>query len=84
MPIGLVGRKCGMTRVFTEDGASIPVTVVEVEPNRITRIKTVDSDGYRALQVTTGTRRAHRLSKAEAGHFAAKRFGNLLKSTPLE
>jgi large subunit ribosomal protein L3 len=59
-----------MTRVFTEEGASIPVTVIEVEPNRVTRVKTVDSDGYRALQVTTGSRRAKRLSKAEAGHFA--------------
>ena len=75
MPIGLIGRKCGMTRVFTEDGASIPVTVVEIEPNRVTRVKTVDSDGYRALQVTTGSRRANRLSKAEAGHFAKSGVG---------
>lgn len=75
MPIGLVGRKCGMTRVFTEEGASIPVTVIEVEPNRVTRVKTVDSDGYRALQVTTGSRRAKRLSKAEAGHFAKSGTG---------
>jgi len=70
MTIGLVGRKSGMTRVFTEDGVSIPVTVVEVTPNRVTQIKEVDSDGYRAIQVTAGTRKASRLSKAQAGHFA--------------
>ncbi|MDX2313912.1 MAG: 50S ribosomal protein L3 [Gammaproteobacteria bacterium] len=70
MTIGLVGRKCGMTRVFTEDGASVPVTVIEVSPNRITQIKDIDNDGYRALQVTTGSRRAKLLNKAKAGHFA--------------
>ncbi len=70
MAIGLVGRKAGMTRVFTEDGVSIPVTVIEVEPNRVTQVKSVTSDGYRALQVTTGTRRANRITKPEAGHFA--------------
>ena len=70
MAIGLVGRKAGMTRVFTEDGVSIPVTVIEVEPNRVTQVKSMASDGYRALQVTTGTRRANRLTKPEAGHFA--------------
>jgi len=70
MAIGVVGRKCGMTRVFTENGASIPVTVIEVEPNRITQVKTIESDGYRALQVTTGTRRATRVTKPLAGHFA--------------
>jgi len=70
MPIGIIGRKCGMTRVFTEQGVSVPVTVIEVEPNRITRLKTVDGDGYRALQVTAGTRRAKRVTKPEAGHFA--------------
>lgn len=70
MTIGLVGRKCGMTRVFTEDGASWPVTVIEVAPNRITQIKDIDKDGYRALQVTTGSRRAKLLSKPQAGHFA--------------
>jgi len=58
MAIGLVGRKCGMTRVFTEAGVSVPVTVIEVDPNRITQIKTVDVDGYQAVQVTTGERRA--------------------------
>ena len=70
MTIGLVGRKSGMTRVFTEDGVSIPVTVVEVSPNRVTQIKDVDSDGYRAMQVTVGSRKAAKVSKSEAGHFA--------------
>ncbi len=70
MAIGLVGRKAGMTRVFTEDGGSIPVTVIEVEPNRVTQVKSVAGDGYRALQVTTGARRASRITKPEAGHFA--------------
>ncbi len=70
MTIGIVGRKSGMTRVFTEDGSSIPVTVIEVEPNRVTQVKDSDSDGYRAIQVTTGSRRANRVSKSEAGHFA--------------
>ncbi len=58
MAIGLVGRKSGMTRVFTEDGASIPVTVVEVSPNRVTQIKELETDGYRAIQVTAGNRKA--------------------------
>lgn len=70
MTIGLVGRKSGMTRVFTEDGASVPVTVVEIAPNRVTQIKEPDSDGYRAIQVTTGVRRANKVSKSQAGHFA--------------
>lgn len=70
MAIGLVGRKCGMTRVFTEDGTSIPVTVIEVEPNRVAQVKTLESDGYRALQITAGTRRASRVTKSLAGHFA--------------
>lgn len=70
MAIGLVGRKAGMTRVFTEEGVSVPVTVVEVEPNRVTQMKTADNDGYRALQVTTGSRRASRVRKPMAGHFA--------------
>ncbi len=70
MTIGLLGKKCGMTRVFNEDGSSVPVTVIEVLPNRITQIKTVDNDGYDAIQVTVGSRKANRLSKAEAGHFA--------------
>ncbi|MCX2979434.1 50S ribosomal protein L3 [Halieaceae bacterium IMCC14734] len=70
MTIGLVGRKSGMTRVFTEDGASIPVTVIEVQPNRVTQVKDADSDGYRAIQVTAGSRRPSRVSKSAAGHFA--------------
>ena len=68
--IGLVGTKCGMTRVFTEDGQSLPVTVIEVAPNRVTQIKDLDKDGYRAVQVTAGARRAKLLTKAQAGHFA--------------
>ena len=70
MTIGLVGRKSGMTRVFTEDGASVPVTVVEIAPNRVTQIKELDTDGYRAIQVTAGSRKASKVSKPEAGHFA--------------
>jgi large subunit ribosomal protein L3 len=70
MSIGLVGRKSGMTRVFTEEGTSIPVTVVEVQPNRVTQIKTPETDGYSAIQVTTGSRRASRVTKSQAGHFA--------------
>jgi large subunit ribosomal protein L3 len=70
MAIGLVGKKLGMTRIFTEDGASVPVTVIEVQPNRITQVKSVESDGYSAVQITTGQRRATRVSKAAAGHFA--------------
>ena len=70
MTIGLVGRKSGMTRVFTEDGASVPVTVVEIAPNRVTQIKELETDGYRAIQVTAGSRKASKVSKAEAGHFA--------------
>jgi large subunit ribosomal protein L3 len=70
MTIRLVGKKCGMTRVFTEDGISEPVTVVEVLPNRVTQIKTVDTDGYKAIQITRGTRKRSRVNKPEAGHFA--------------
>ena len=70
MTIGIVGRKSGMTRVFTEDGASIPVTVVEVSPNRVTQIKELDSEGYRAIQVTAGNRKAAKVSKSQAGHFS--------------
>ncbi len=71
MTMGLVGRKCGMTRVFTDEGESVPVTVIEAQPNRVTQLKTVDNDGYRALQVTSGQRKASRVSKPEAGHFRA-------------
>jgi len=70
MAIGLVGRKCGMTRVFTENGESIPVTVIEALPNRITQLKTAESDGYRAVQITTGSRKASRVVKPQQGHFA--------------
>jgi large subunit ribosomal protein L3 len=70
MPIGLVGRKCGMTRIFTEAGESIPVTVIEARPNRVTTLRTDERDGYRAVQVTVGERSADRLTRAEAGHFA--------------
>ena len=70
MTIGIVGRKSGMTRVFTDDGVSIPVSVIEVEPNRITQVKSVESDGYSAVQVTIGARRSSRVTKSEAGHFA--------------
>lgn len=70
MTIGVVGRKSGMTRVFLEDGASVPVTVIEVEPNRVTQVKTTDNDGYTAVQVTTGSVKQNHVSKPEAGHFA--------------
>lgn len=70
MAIGLVGRKRGMSRVFTEQGDSVPVTVIEVTPNRVSQLKDQETDGYRAVQVTTGTRRATRVIKPMAGHFA--------------
>ena len=70
MKIGLVGRKRGMTRVFTEEGASVPVTVIEVDPNRVTQVKNDDSDGYRSVQVTFGKRRASLVNKPVAGHYA--------------
>lgn len=70
MTIGIVGRKAGMTRVFTENGVSIPVTVIEAAPNRVTQIKSVDADGYAAVQVTAGERKASQVNRAEAGHFA--------------
>ena len=70
MTIGIVGRKAGMTRIFQDDGVSVPVTVISVEPNRVTQVKTLESDGYRALQVTTGKRRASRVTRPMAGHFA--------------
>ncbi len=71
MAIGVVGRKAGMTRIFTEDGTSVPVTVIEVEPNRVTQIRTPEREGYRAVQVTVGERRASRVTKPMAGHYAA-------------
>ncbi|WP_074012265.1 50S ribosomal protein L3 [Candidatus Sodalis sp. SoCistrobi] len=67
---GLIGRKVGMTRIFTEDGVSIPVTVIEIEANRVTQVKDLENDGYRAIQVTAGTKKANRVTKPEAGHFA--------------
>lgn len=70
MSLGLVGKKVGMTRVFTEQGVSVPVTVVEATPNRVTQVKGLDVDGYQAVQLTVGTRRASRVTKAMAGHFA--------------
>ncbi len=69
MSLGLVGRKVGMTRVFSDDGVSVPVTVVEVEPNRVSQLKTAETDGYTAVQVVTGTRRPNRVTKPLAGHF---------------
>ena len=86
MTMGLVGRKCGMTRVFTDDGVSIPVTVIEAQPNRITQVKTVETDGYRALQVSAGSRKASRVGKPAAGHFAAAKVeaGDLMMEFRLE
>lgn len=70
MIIGIVGRKIGMTRVFTEQGESIPVTVIEAEPNRITQVFGVETDGYAAVQITTGSRKSSRVNKPAAGHYA--------------
>lgn len=70
MTIGVIGRKAGMTRVFNDDGDSVPVTVIEVEPNRISQMRDEETDGYRAVQVTAGNRRASRVSKPMQGHFA--------------
>ena len=71
MSIGLIGRKCGMTRVFCEDGSSVPVTVLQIDSNRVTQVKGIESDGYRAIQVTAGDVKSSRVNKAMAGHFAA-------------
>ncbi len=89
MSLGLVGRKIGMTRIFTDDGTSLPVTVVDVSNNRITQIKSASTDGYSAVQVAFGTRRASRLTKAAAGHYAKAgvEAGSVLKeftATPEE
>jgi large subunit ribosomal protein L3 len=86
MTMGLVGRKCGMTRVFAEDGISIPVTVIEAQPNKITQVKTIENDGYRALQVSAGSRRASRVVKPAAGHFAAAKVeaGDLMMEFQLD
>jgi len=70
MAIGIVGRKAGMTRVFTAEGVSVPVTVIEVEPNRVTQVRSPESDGYSAIQVTVGSKKASRLTKPMVGHYA--------------
>lgn len=70
MTNGLVGRKCGMTRIFNDNGASIPVTVIEVEPTKVSQIKTQENDGYNAIQISTGAVKANKVNKAQAGHFA--------------
>jgi large subunit ribosomal protein L3 len=70
MSIGLIGRKCGMTRVFCEDGSAVSVTVLQVESNRVTQIKSIENDGYRAIQITAGDKKSSRVNKAMAGHFA--------------
>ncbi len=70
MAVGIIGRKIGMTRIFDESGTSTPVTVVEVLPNKITQVKTLESDGYKAIQVTTGSKKASRVTRPEAGHFS--------------
>lgn len=70
MSIGVIGRKAGMTRIFADDGASVPVTVIEVAPNRVSQVRSEDVDGYRAVQLTAGQRRASRVTKPMAGHFA--------------
>ncbi len=75
MSLGVIGRKCGMTRVFTEDGSAVPVTVIEVLPNRVAQLRTVEKDGYRAVQLAAGTRRATRITKPVAGHLAKAAVG---------
>lgn len=86
MSLGLVGRKIGMTRLFTDDGDAVPVTVVDVSNNRVTQIKTPETDGYSAVQVTFGKRRASRVSKPAAGHFAkaSTEAGHVLKEFRVE
>ncbi|MGB5733586.1 MAG: 50S ribosomal protein L3 [Thiohalocapsa sp.] len=86
MTIGVIGRKAGMTRIFREDGSSVPVTVIEVTPNRVTQLKDADSDGYRAVQLTAGERRASRVTKPMSGHFAKAgvEAGNVLREFRLE
>lgn len=86
MSIGLMGQKIGMTRVFTEDGVSIPVSVVEVLPNRVTQLKTLETDGYMAIQLVAGVKKASRVNKSEAGHFAKAKVeaGRFLKEFPID
>jgi len=85
MTLGLVGRKIGMTRIFTDDGKAVPVTVLDVANNRVTQIKTPEADGYAAVQVTYGKRRASRVSKPQAGHLAKAgvEAGELLREFPV-
>ena len=85
MSLGLVGRKIGMTRIFTDDGSAVPVTVLDVANNRVTQIKTAETDGYAAVQVTFGKRRASRVSKPQAGHLAKAgvEAGELLREFPV-
>lgn len=85
MSLGLVGRKVGMTRIFTDDGNSVPVTVVDVSDNRVTQIKTLATDGYSAVQVAFGERRKSRVTKAQAGHYAkaGAEAGSILKEFPM-
>src|SRR5205085_2998056 len=85
MSLGLVGRKIGMTRIFSEDGKAVPVTVLDVANNRVTQIKTLDTDGYAAVQVTYGKRRATRVLKPQAGHLAKAgvEAGELLREFPV-
>lgn len=86
MTIGVIGRKAGMTRLFQEDGESIPVTVIEVSPNRVSQVKSAETDGYRAIQVAFGTRRASRVTKPMAGHYAKAgvEAGEVLREFRLE
>jgi len=70
MTLGLVGRKCGMTRIYAEDGSAVPVSVIHVEPNRVVQVKAMGTDGYRAVQITAGVKKRSRLSRPEAGHYA--------------
>jgi len=85
MSLGLVGRKVGMTRIFTDDGSSVPVTVVDVSDNRVTQIKTPATDGYSAVQVAFGERRKSRVTKAQAGHYAKAgvEAGSILNEFPM-
>lgn len=71
MSIGLIGRKCGMTRIFCEDGSSVPVTVLQIDSNRVTQVKSLEIDGYRAIQVAAGDKKSSKVTKAMAGHYAA-------------
>ena len=86
MTVGLVGKKCGMTRVFTEDGGSIPVTVIQVLDNRVSQVKTLENDGYQAIQVASGSKKSSKVSKPIAGHFAKAGIeaGNLLDEFRVE